>query len=176
MIFDSSACASDLWPPEAQWPRRRAEGLLQRFGTAFPAIVYDLVWPSRSVNAQAFTFDGTRRVRLYGGLGRHRMIGLAGLSFVLAHETGHHLAGPPADLIYPWLSSDARADQWAVEAGLGTVFGCRRATRLAIRGLRQLIALQPSGHAEGGRQRDLLAVLANGLTLDDEAQLKNSAR
>lgn len=176
MIVDTPVSASDLWPSGAQWPRRRAEGLLQRFRTTFPAIVYDLAWQSHSVNAQAFTFGGTRRVRLYGGLGRHRTIGLAGLAFVLAHETGHHLAGPPSDPIYPWLSSDARADQWAVEDGLATVFGRRRAAKLAARGLRQLIALQPPGDAKGGRQRDLLIALANGMIPGGEAELKNSSR
>jgi hypothetical protein len=89
-------------------------------------------------NAQAFLEDQTRRVRLYGGLVRHRKIGFAGLAVTLAHETGHHLGGPPHLRFYQWLSSEERATEWAATEGLQKVFGDRPAAGIAKCGFDQL--------------------------------------
>ena len=89
-------------------------------------------------NAQAFLDGGRKRVRLYGGLVRHRKIGSAGLAVALAHETGHHLAGPPYLQFYHWLSSEERATEWAMTVGLQKVFGKKVATRIGKRGLIEL--------------------------------------
>jgi hypothetical protein len=95
VIFDDVVPEVDVWPAEAHWPRRRADALIKRFQAAFPIIHYDLFWETRLLNAQAFIDGRGRCVRLYGGLGRHREVGVEGLAFALAHETGHHLGGPP---------------------------------------------------------------------------------
>ena len=89
-------------------------------------------------NAQAFLEGGKKRVRLYGGLVRHRRIGAAGLAFALAHETGHHLGGPPYLQYYRWLSSEERATEWARSVGLHKVFGKASAMRVTERGLQEL--------------------------------------
>lgn len=136
-------------------PVRRAEALIRRFAAAFPAIRYDLFLETGLVNAQAFRIGALRCVRLYGGLVRHRQVGLAGLAFALAHETGHHLAGPPADRIYPWLSCEAQADRWALATGLPTVFGARRGAWLGAAGLRQRAALRGSTKAAAELTADL---------------------
>ncbi|MDI1285341.1 MAG: hypothetical protein PSV46_13195 [Reyranella sp.] len=92
-------------------------------------------------NAQAFLDSDKRRVRLYGGLVRHRKIGMAGLAVTLAHETGHHLGGAPHLEFYHWLSSEDRATEWGTTVGLTRVFGKRRATQIARQGFNQLRAI-----------------------------------
>ncbi len=89
-------------------------------------------------NAQAFLDDGGKRVRLYGGLVRHRKVGSAGLAVALAHETGHHLGGAPYLQYCRWLSSEARATEWGMTVGLQKVFGRRLSAPLAKRGVDQL--------------------------------------
>jgi hypothetical protein len=112
--------------------------LMQRFRTVFPTLHYDLFWQTRLMNAQAFLKSEGRCVRLYGGLGRHRDIGVEGLAFALAHETGHHLGGPPHHQYYRSISSEERANEWAVEIGLPAVFGTSVGYRYAERGLSQI--------------------------------------
>ncbi|OFX00753.1 MAG: hypothetical protein A3D94_17515 [Alphaproteobacteria bacterium RIFCSPHIGHO2_12_FULL_66_14] len=92
-------------------------------------------------NAQAFLHLGARHVRLYGGLVRHRKIGSAGLAVALAHETGHHLGGSPRLPFYKWLSSETRADAWAMTVGLNQIFGHDPADRIWKRGRAELDAI-----------------------------------
>ncbi|MBU8874031.1 M56 family metallopeptidase [Reyranella sp. MMS21-HV4-11] len=115
--------------------------MLRRFQATFPGILYDLELGVDVANAQAFVEGGRKRVRLYGGLVRHRNIGSAGLATVLAHETGHHLGGPPHLPTNRSLSSEERATEWALSIGLPTVFGIRTAQRIASSGCKQLQAL-----------------------------------
>jgi hypothetical protein len=93
------------------------------------------------MNAQAFLGPNGRCVRLYGGLGRHRWIGIEGLAFALAHETGHHLGGAPHLPFYSSLSSEERANEWATETGLPNVFGEGVGSRYAYRGPLQIDTL-----------------------------------
>jgi hypothetical protein len=143
MIFDDLVPKEDVCSEESHWPRRRADALIERFQDAFPTIHYDLFWETRVLNAQAFISDRGRCVRLYGGLGRHRKIGVEGVAFALAHETGHHLGGPPRHPFYKSLSSERRASEWALTIGLPKVFGCNVGQRYGYCGLRQLAALWP---------------------------------
>lgn len=115
----------------------RIEAVVQRFRAAFPRIEYDILWSSRTCNAQAFVLDGRKHVRLYGGLARHREISVAGIAWVLAHETGHHLGGPPWHPHFPWISSEERANAWATAIGLPKVFGRRLAGRYCKFGRRE---------------------------------------
>jgi hypothetical protein len=144
MVIDSPPRLDDLRPRET-WLRRRADKLLARFRRVFREIRYDLAWYSDTVNAQAFVRDQKKCVRLYGGLARHRRVSLAGIAYVLAHETGHHLAGPPFDATYFWLSSEDQADSWAFNEGMMRAFGPLKGARLASRGLREIVALSPHG-------------------------------
>jgi hypothetical protein len=145
VILDSPQNLDDLRPAASLLPRRWAKDLLSRFQASFPVIGYEMAWYSDSVNAQAFIYRKRKCVRLYGGLVRHRRISRAGIAFALAHETGHHLAGAPFDPTYFWLSSEARADEWALGEGLIRLFGRRRGRAMALEGLRELIALSPAG-------------------------------
>jgi hypothetical protein len=117
-----------------QW---RIERLVNRFAATFPEISYDILWTSRTRNAQAFVWDGRKSVRLYGGLARHAGISVAAIAWILAHETGHHLGGLPRDPFFPWISSEDSANRWAVSFGLKKVFGLRLARRYTDFGRRE---------------------------------------
>jgi hypothetical protein len=140
-IFDDVVPVADVWPMDARWPNFRAEGLLKRYRAQFPNLHYDVFWDTRLMNAQAFIGPQGRCVRLHGGLARHRSIGIEGLAFALAHETGHHLGGPPYHPSYLSISSEGRANEWAVECGLPLLFGEKVGRRYAARGLQQLSKL-----------------------------------
>jgi hypothetical protein len=137
-IFDDIISTDTVWPVDALWPLRRTSGLIDRFRVHFPGIYYDMYWETRLMNAQAYIGERGRSVRLYGGLGRHRRVGIEGIAFALAHETGHHLGGPPHHQFYTTISSEERADEWAEETGLPLVFGEMVARRYARRSLAQL--------------------------------------
>jgi hypothetical protein len=144
VLFDEIVPVEDVWPVQAHWPRRRTESLIARFRTSFPQISYDVFWETRLLNAQAFIVSSGRCVRIYGGLARHCKIGIEGLAFALAHETGHHLAGPPYHPFYSCISSEERANEWAVDEGLTIIFGEAVASRYANRGRDQIDALSSS--------------------------------
>jgi len=137
LIFGTSTQRRNLRGVDDQRHRRRIECVVDRFATAYPEIAYDVLWSSRTCNAQAFVWDDVRRVRLYGGLARHAKISIAAIAWVLAHETGHHLGGFPFDPHFPWISSEDRADEWANTIGLKAVFGKRLALRYAGFGRRE---------------------------------------
>lgn len=155
-IFDDILPRKDVWPETAVWPRLRAEALLSRFQQRFPSIHYDIYWETRLMNAQAFIGSKGRCVRLYGGLGRHRRLGVEAIAFALAHETGHHLGGPPRHPHYSTISSEERADEWACETGLPQVFGESVARRYAERGIRQLAAVWEKYKQTLSRAPDLI--------------------
>jgi hypothetical protein len=137
-IFDDIISPSLVWPVEARWPLRRATGLLERFRACFPDIYFDMFWETRLMNAQAYIGEKGRSVRLYGGLGRHREVGVEGIAFALAHEVGHHLGGEPHHEFYNTISSEERASEWAEEDGLPIVFGDAAARRYTCCGVAQL--------------------------------------
>jgi hypothetical protein len=125
--------------------RRRAVALriMSRFAQTFVGIEYDLLWENPTINAQAWILGQDRHVTVCGGLVRHPAITVYGVSLMLAHETGHHLAGPPFDPDLRFLSWQGQADYWAAKEGMPRVFG-NGARRLTLRGAREIAAL----HAE----------------------------
>jgi len=127
--------------PRSQQRRRRVVlDLLMKFREAFPQIMYELLWESPTVNAQAWRFGSSQFVRVYGGLVRHRAITRYGLAVTLAHETGHHLGGVPRDPAMPWMTWQGQADYWAATRGMPKIWGAysRAAT---LRGARELLEL-----------------------------------
>jgi hypothetical protein len=103
--------------------RKIALNLLDRFSKVFPEITYELLWESASVNAQAWRLGSALYVRVYGGLVRHKAISKYGLALMLAHETGHHLGGPPYDPAMPWLTWQGQADYWAARIAMPKIWG-----------------------------------------------------
>ena len=124
--------------------RRNIEVVLQKFRLVFTSISYDVLWQSRTWNAQAFVTDGLRCVRLYGGLARHVKVTQGAIAWVLAHETGHHLGGPPQHPDFSWISSEERANAWAREIGLPRIFGETIARNYSTIGKATLEGLTPS--------------------------------
>ena len=68
-------------------------------------------------------------------------VGVEGIAFALAHETGHHLGGPPHHQFYRTISSEERANEWAANDGLPLVFGRAVAARYVRRGIAQLTGI-----------------------------------
>jgi hypothetical protein len=136
------------WPAEEKVSSRRsqlrrrsvARALLDKFGQAFPAITYNLLWESPTINAQAWRIGAVRHVTLYGGLVRHPAMTRSGLALVIAHETGHHLGGLPRDPDMRWMTWQGQADYWAARTAMPFVFGSS-AGYLTLRGARQIMKL-----------------------------------
>ena len=132
--------------------QRRKEvivGLMGQFEKTFPGITYELLWESSSINSVAWRLGEARYIRVYGGLVRHPGVTRAGLALILAHETGHHLGGPPYDPDMPWISWQGQADYWAAGVGIKKVFGLNSRS-ITLRGVRELCALHQEfcGNAE----------------------------
>ena len=155
MVIEAPQALDELIPATPK-VRRFARALLARFRQAFPGIEYELAWYSDSVNAQAYIRHNRKRVRVYGGLARHRLISRAGMAYAIAHETGHHLGGEPFDRTYSWLSSEIRADEWAFHEGLTKVFGPRQGAVVAVEGLAELIAVSPPNDTSRSHREQLL--------------------
>jgi hypothetical protein len=148
------------WPTEnaliGSHTKRRnvAECLIELFARYFPDINYSLIWNSRLVNAQAWRRGEIRNVSLYGGLVRHPAIRKAGLALTLAHETGHHLAGPPRDPDLCWMAWQGQADYWAARVAMPRVFGAQ-ARRMTLGGAREIVALHEAFRKFGCDEPDL---------------------
>jgi hypothetical protein len=130
----------DLSQRTRQRRKRVALGLMDQFGKAFPEITYQLIWQSVTINSQAWSLGSERYVRVYGGLVRHPKMTRPGLALMLAHETGHHLGGPPYDPDMPWISWQGQADYWAASVGMKKVFGLQSQS-MTKRGARQVLEL-----------------------------------
>jgi Zn-dependent protease with chaperone function len=142
------------WPVEQEdirvreWRRKHlADNLLALFERIFPSIHYDLLWDSPTINAQAWRMGTKRYVRIYGGLVRHHSLTRAGIALSFAHETGHHLAGPPFDPAMRWMTWQGQADFWAASVAMPHVFGAE-ARKLTIRGAHELLALHQNLYSE----------------------------
>ena len=126
--------------PENQRRKKMVGDLLAQFGKYFPQITYDLIWESPTINAQAWRLGSELRVRIYGGLARHPALTRAGLALSIAHETGHHLGGPPRDPAMPLMSWQGQADYWAGRIAMPLMFG-PKARVATMRGARQILRL-----------------------------------
>jgi hypothetical protein len=116
---------------------------MRRFAETFVGIEYDLLWENPTINAQAWRLAEERHVTVCGGLVRHPAVTASGIALMLAHETGHHLGGPPFDPDLRYLTWQGQADYWAAKEGMRRVFGLD-ARRLTLRGAGEIEAL----HAE----------------------------
>jgi hypothetical protein len=136
------------WPTEEELPSRRSQqhrrrllsDLFKKFHRAFPEVTYELFWESPTINAQAWRLGSARFVRVYGGLVRHPAITKYGLALMLAHETGHHLGGPPCDPAMPWLSWQGQADYWAARIAMPEIWG-PRAHEATLRAAQEIVEL-----------------------------------
>lgn len=74
------------------------------------------LWSDGTVNASAQRSGNTRVLNMYGGLARHKAIGIEGMALVACHELGHHNGGAPkVDSWYgnAWATNEGGADYYA---------------------------------------------------------------
>ena len=119
--------------------RRVALDLLENFGRVFPQITYQLVWSLHRLMLKLGSLDEPV-LRVYGGLVRHPVFSKYGIALTLAHETGHHLGGPPRDLQMRWMTWQGQADYWAAQVAMPLVFG-PKAQRMTLGGAREIFSL-----------------------------------
>lgn len=143
-MLEAKPRPADLVDLEDVARKKLVSRLLDRFSAVFPAVSFQLIWHSGSLNAQAVMKDDRRYVVVLGGLARHRRLGESGLAVALAHEVGHHLGGRPFDCIFPWLSCEGQADYWATRVGMKRVYGEEEAVARSLEGATELMDLYRS--------------------------------
>jgi hypothetical protein len=106
-------------PLRGNVPERRAlvNAIVADFRKAFQDLRFDLRPEFRIVNAQAITLGDERCVIIYGGLAYHPKLRSDSLSFVLLHETGHHLASGRRLPFYKSMACECASDYWAATQG-----------------------------------------------------------
>src|SRR5262249_24140839 len=104
-------------------------------------IKFDVAWNVCLLNGAAWRNMSQRHVTLYGGLLRHRLIGIEAATLLFAHETGHHYGGPPSDTIYDWMGCERQADYWAARYGVRAALGVseRETREIILVGARQIL-------------------------------------
>lgn len=105
--------------------RAEYDTLLDRFQELYAEEIHERggeldimrLWDHDMVNASAYQENGTWKVKIMGGLARHELITLDGLTFVICHEFGHHLAGAPLfperGPRAPWSAVEGQNDYFA---------------------------------------------------------------
>ncbi|OQW46922.1 MAG: hypothetical protein A4S09_03175, partial [Proteobacteria bacterium SG_bin7] len=66
-------------------------------------------WDDNAVDANAMRFGTTWVVNMYGGMARHRLMDVEGMTMIACHEIGHHVGGFPRD---SWYSGEGQADYY----------------------------------------------------------------
>ena len=97
------------------------EGLLEMlvsdFRKTFPDLTFQVLLDSSMINAMASRLHDKRNVTIYGGLALHPRLAANSLTFILLHETGHHLAEGCRLVRDPALACECAADHWAATTG-----------------------------------------------------------
>ena len=77
-------------------------------------------WNSSQVNARADRKGRIRRIIIFGGIGRHKLVNKDELRLIICHEIGHHIGGAPK--ASSWASGEGQADYFASTKCLRKVF------------------------------------------------------
>jgi hypothetical protein len=79
--------------------RQVADQLYDLYAAKFSALkrslVFNIQWSEDKFNAYTNLWRGKALIVMTGGMIRHPLVNLDGLTLVLCHEIGHHLAGKP---------------------------------------------------------------------------------
>lgn len=121
--------------------RSNVAGVVEKFSSAFPDIHFEAGWNVAAFNGQAWRERNAARVVLYGGLLRHKLLGIEAIALLFAHEAGHHLGGGRRDEIYTWMSCEREADIWASSRGVFTAWADdpERAVVIVAQGAKQIL-------------------------------------
>jgi hypothetical protein len=132
-------------------PYEVADYLVLNYEAKFPDVEMHIDWTNNEVNAAAWMVGSTRHVVLYGGLLRHRYIGVEGAGLVLAHEIGHHFGGKPrySDDGHKWASCEGQADYWGAMVAQRHVWWGPYAIEQLEKGSDQLYDVFSGGLAAG---------------------------
>jgi hypothetical protein len=60
-----------------------------------PDLIIDFEWGNPKVNAYASRIGKLKKIRMLGGLARHKQMNMAVFQTILCHELGHHYSGTP---------------------------------------------------------------------------------
>lgn len=100
-------------------------------------------WKSEKINAGARQMMGTWQVVITGGLARRPELTLDGMTLIVCHELGHHLAGfpfakgPNLPLPVPgattWAANEGQADYYATHVCADNVWGQDKAANAGFR-------------------------------------------
>ena len=96
-------------------------GLLTDFRKTFPDLTFELQLDFSIINAQALRLANRQLVTIYGGLALHPRLGSDGLTLIVLHEVGHHLAEGCRSKRDPSLACECAADHWAVTTGMANL-------------------------------------------------------
>jgi hypothetical protein len=122
------------------------EELLIDFRKTFPDLTFELQLDFSIINAQALRLGNNRLVTVYGGLALHPSLGLDGLTLIVLHEVGHHLAEGCRSKRDPSLACECVADHWAVTTGMANL--CLKTDR----SLQMQVAVEELDQVMGPRQ------------------------
>jgi hypothetical protein len=98
------------------------ERLLIDFAKAFPDLTFELQLDFSIINAQALRLGSKKLIAIYGGLALHPGLGSDGLTLIILHEVGHHLADGCRSKRDPSLACECVADHWATTSGAAKLF------------------------------------------------------
>src|SRR5882757_2628979 len=123
-------------------------GLVTDFRKTFPDLTFELQLDFSIINAQALRLANQQLVTIYGGLALHPRLGSDGLTLIVLHEVGHHLAEGCRSGRDPSLACECASDYWAVTVGTDTLLqksGRHLRVRAALEELNQVMSpRQPS--------------------------------
>jgi hypothetical protein len=148
MLFCDHLSHQDLLETKQVNREGLLEGLLIDFRKTFPDLTFELQLDFSIINAQALRLANEQLVTIYGGLALHPRLGSDGLTLIVLHEVGHHLAEGCRSKRDPSLACECAADYWAVTTGMANL--CMRTDRslqiqVAVEELDQVMsARQPS--------------------------------
>src|SRR5215218_10350589 len=121
MLFSDRLTEQEVLEAKGPHSEELLDALLCDFRSSFPDLTFELQLGFRIIEAQALQLQDKRTVTLYGGLALHPRLGQDALTFILLHESGHHLAEGcplPRD---PSLACQCSADYWATTTGAETL-------------------------------------------------------
>src|SRR5882757_2764584 len=96
-------------------------GLVTDFRKTFPDLTFELQLDFSIINAQALRLANQQLVTIYGGLALHPRLGSDGLTLIVLHEVGHHLAEGCRSKRDPSLACECAADYWAITTGMANL-------------------------------------------------------
>ena len=146
MLFSERLSKREMLEAKDAGRKTLLDSLLNDFRNAFPDLVFELQLDFSIINAQAFVLGERRIVALYGGLALHPELGAEGLTFIILHEVGHHLANGCRSKRDPSLACECASDHWAVTAGTETLL------QKSGRSLRLRAALKELDQVQSPRQ------------------------